>query len=193
MIIIKGTKSLGLPNEGGAALIVSLLFLLIMTLTGIAAIQVATMEERMSGNLRDRNLAFQAAESALRAGEGALLAALPPATSSPTAAFGCTGAYTCSPATDLSASSSVWSGASAVTYTGTLSNLGAAPKYIIELLTPVPQTNGVVLGSSVTGGQCFYRVTARGVGGSTNATVVLQTTYIHSAFTINKGEQCNGL
>jgi type IV pilus assembly protein PilX len=193
MIELNRINENGLLKEGGAALIVSLLFLLIMTLTGIAAIQVATMEERMSGNQRDRNLAFQAAESALRAGEAALLAALPPATSSPTAAFGCTGAYSCSPTTNLSASSSVWSGARAVSYTGTLSNLGAPPKYIIELLTPVPQTNGVVLGSSVTGGQCFYRVTARGTGGSTNATVVLQSTYIHSAFTISKGEQCNGL
>ena len=34
--------------------------------------QTTTMEEKMAGNMRDRNLAFQAAEAALRTGEGYL-------------------------------------------------------------------------------------------------------------------------
>ena len=56
-------------TETGAVLVVSLLFLLVLTLIGLTGMQVTSLEEKMSGNMRDRNLAFQAAESALRAGE----------------------------------------------------------------------------------------------------------------------------
>jgi len=45
------------------------IFLFILTILGIAALRVATLEERMAGNTRDRSLAFQAAEAALRDAE----------------------------------------------------------------------------------------------------------------------------
>ncbi len=54
------------PQERGAVLIVALVFLLIMTLIGVFAMRGTIMEERMAGNLRDRNLAFEAGETALR-------------------------------------------------------------------------------------------------------------------------------
>ena len=55
--------------QNGSALIISLVFLLILTMIGVASIQDSTLQERMAGNERDRNLAFQAAEAALRVGE----------------------------------------------------------------------------------------------------------------------------
>ncbi|OGR32354.1 MAG: hypothetical protein A2091_00395 [Desulfuromonadales bacterium GWD2_61_12] len=58
-----------LDNESGAVLIVSLILLLVLTLLGITAMQSTTLEEKMAGNLADRNLAFQAAEAALRDAE----------------------------------------------------------------------------------------------------------------------------
>ena len=178
--------------QTGAALTVSLLFLLIMTLTGIAAMQIATLEEKMSGNLRDRNLAFQAAESALRAGEAALQQALD--AKPVTASFGCSGPFACALAGDLSADSSVWNSVNAVAYTGILANLAGSPKYILEVLTPDPLANSFVAGAAVTGGQCYYRITARGVGSSAATTVVLQSTYAHVAvYKDPRGEQCNGL
>ncbi|QEW08450.1 hypothetical protein F5I99_01405 [Nitrincola iocasae] len=60
---------MALNQQTGSALIVSLLFLLILTILGVAGIQTTSMQERMSGNMRDRNMAFQAAEAALRGGE----------------------------------------------------------------------------------------------------------------------------
>lgn len=60
---------MSLYKQTGSALIVSLLFLLILTILGVAGIQTTSMQERMSGNMRDRNMAFQAAEAALRGGE----------------------------------------------------------------------------------------------------------------------------
>ncbi len=58
-----------LKKQSGAALVTGLIFLVILTLLGISAVRTASMEERMSGNLRDRNLALQAAEMALRYAE----------------------------------------------------------------------------------------------------------------------------
>lgn len=54
--------------QKGVVLVVSLMILLTMTLVGITAMRVTVLEERMSGNLRDQNLAFQASESALMYG-----------------------------------------------------------------------------------------------------------------------------
>lgn len=56
-------------RQAGAALIVSLVMLLVLTLLGVTAMQSTTVEERLSGNLRDRNQAFQSAEAALREAE----------------------------------------------------------------------------------------------------------------------------
>lgn len=56
-------------NERGAALIVALVILVALTLVGVTSMQTTTLQERMSGNVRDRNVAFQAAESALRNAE----------------------------------------------------------------------------------------------------------------------------
>lgn len=67
----------GLPmrheSERGAVLLVSLVMLLLLTLIGLAGLRMVQLEERMAGNLRDRQMAFQAAEAALRAGEAAAL------------------------------------------------------------------------------------------------------------------------
>ncbi len=56
-------------NQKGVVLIVALVFLLILTVAGVSAIKLSTVEEKMTGNFSDRNIAFQAAEAALRDGE----------------------------------------------------------------------------------------------------------------------------
>jgi type IV pilus assembly protein PilX len=62
-----------LPNrphpERGVVLLVALVMLLLVTVLGLASVRMLTMEERMAANSFDRNLAFQTAETALRAGE----------------------------------------------------------------------------------------------------------------------------
>lgn len=63
-------KSFGRPAaQRGVALIVVLLLLLLVTLLGLAAMRGSLLQERMSGNLRSRGLAFQMAEATLRVGE----------------------------------------------------------------------------------------------------------------------------
>lgn len=56
-------------RQGGAALVVSLLLLLVMTLLGLGASQSTRLQERMAGNQRDQEVALQAAEAALRGAE----------------------------------------------------------------------------------------------------------------------------
>ena len=56
-------------HQSGAVLIISLIMLLLLTLIGTTAMQTSSLEEKMAGNLRDRDIAFQAAESALRDAE----------------------------------------------------------------------------------------------------------------------------
>lgn len=56
-------------QQSGAALIVALILLVIMTLLGLSSVRTVALEERMTANTYDRSLAFQAAEAGLRAGE----------------------------------------------------------------------------------------------------------------------------
>lgn len=70
---MKPRNSFPMPDrQTGATLAISLVLLTIATLVGIVAMQGTTLQEKMAGNLRDSNLAFQAAESALAAGETAM-------------------------------------------------------------------------------------------------------------------------
>jgi type IV pilus assembly protein PilX len=53
-------------RQAGAVLVVALLFLMIITMLGVASLQSTSSEERMAGNARDSNTALMAAEAALR-------------------------------------------------------------------------------------------------------------------------------
>lgn len=56
-------------RQRGNTLLVVLVLLLVMTLLALASLRIGNLEERMTANLFDRGLAFQAAEAALREGE----------------------------------------------------------------------------------------------------------------------------
>ena len=56
-------------RQTGAALITGLIFLVILSIIGVTAARMSSLEERMSGNMRDRLVAMQAAELALRDAE----------------------------------------------------------------------------------------------------------------------------
>jgi type IV pilus assembly protein PilX len=58
-------------------LYISLLLLLVLTLIGLAATRSTTSEERKASIQRDQDLAFQAAEAALRDGESMLVNSSP--------------------------------------------------------------------------------------------------------------------
>jgi type IV pilus assembly protein PilX len=53
-------------------LLVSLVFLLLLTMLGISSMQNATLQEKMAGSVTQRNKSFQNAEAALRMGESSI-------------------------------------------------------------------------------------------------------------------------
>ena len=56
-------------HQQGVVLLMALVFLLILTVAGVSAMRLASVEERMTSNFTERNIAFQSAEAALIAAE----------------------------------------------------------------------------------------------------------------------------
>lgn len=176
-------RLLGATRQTGAALIVSLLLLTTMTIAGLAGMQSTVLVERMSGNMRDKALAFEAAELALDAAEGLLdrKVALPSFTNNGTAGF-----FSKNAPVVNDRWKTIWTNTGSIT---TYQNIKLAkvhsnPAFFIEELPYT--TNGNVTGGDFEGGKpisgptvanSFYRVTARGTGGTDAAEVVLQSFY----------------
>ena len=56
-------------SQRGVVLPIVMILMVILGVLAVSGMEDTAMQERMSGNLRDREIAFQAAESALREGE----------------------------------------------------------------------------------------------------------------------------
>jgi len=177
------------PKQQGAVLAVSLVLLILITLLGLSGLRTVNLEEKMVINSIDRNLAFQAAEAALRFGEEYAVA------NKPTPAYVDANLNTCP--TDLTVAinncttgvcpepdnncGSRWDPASGFTawanYGGTsLGALaGSVPQYFIEYLGSTYPCNGTVIPDPL---NCKrYRVTARSNPSADRASVVLQSLY----------------
>lgn len=152
-----------LGRERGSALAIALIFLLLMTLLGVSAMRSSNMQERMAGNLRDRNMAFQSAEAALRAGETWLLGIANQQA-----------ADLNNPITDT-VNPANWDGV-APAPTGTVGALDAQladdPDFYVG--PPSLRRVGITLPPDF---RRIYPVTARGEGGSDVSVVVLQSTF----------------
>ena len=162
-------------RQRGAVLIVSLLILLLLTLLTLTAIQASTVQERLAGNARSLDLAFQAAEAALREGEGRLEAATLPTPD------GSNGWYhhalAPAPRWDLPAT---WSGNSTLGYPLNSDDgwqVATAPLFAIEQLPPLPDPGGSLEAGGALPEDTIYRVSAQGFGGTASTFVILQTTY----------------
>jgi type IV pilus assembly protein PilX len=166
-------------RQRGVVLAVALIMLVVITLLGVSAMQATSLEERMAGNMRDRSLAFQAAEAALRDGERVLTQAV-------LSTFDGTNGLYPAPAVgalpvwlkaDGSLQDDTFWNANGRSYSDTVSGVTVQPRYIIEEIARLP---GV--GESLEAGQpvpdiTYYRVTARGIGGTATAVVIVQSTY----------------
>ncbi|MEO1750953.1 PilX N-terminal domain-containing pilus assembly protein [Thiofaba sp. EF100] len=177
-------------HQQGAALIVALILLLIMTILGLSSIRTTVMDEKMTAASYDRSLAFQAAEAALRAGEAVALAQ---STASPkNSAFPNAGLYTDSdsncntspcnaqglcaqpdPDCDarwLDSTFNNWANAAKV------NDLAGTPQYFVEYLGNNFPCNPEDATSQPNCAQ--YRITARSIPGANRAQVMLQSTYL---------------
>jgi type IV pilus assembly protein PilX len=147
--------------------------LLLLTLIGTTGIQSTSLEEKMAGNMRDKSLAFQAAESALKAAEASLIspAILPTFTDAGTGGFYSQASTIPTPSAILT--DAFWTTNPVATSTvTTLGNGIATPVYIIQIL-PAACFGTCPPDSTSTP----YRMTVRATGGTTNAVVILQSIY----------------
>ncbi len=160
--------------QKGAALIVCLLLLLVMTLLGVSAVMTTTMEEKMAGNIRNKHMSFQAAETALRAGE-AIAANL----AADTNFNGTDGLYPRSEVADPDYP--IWMQETGVNWQNVadISGVVQDPEFIIEDFSDAPRDQNCMLELPPPPGCMLpiYRITARGWGQNTNAQSMLQSTY----------------
>ncbi|MES2673267.1 MAG: PilX N-terminal domain-containing pilus assembly protein [Pseudomonadota bacterium] len=174
-------------KERGAVLIVGLIMLLLLTVIGLASIRGSDMQERMAGNMRDRNIGFQAAEAALRTGEmvssdiSAL--AVPRAINSNGYFDNLNITVTGRPTRPALWDKAIWeTGTNSIKLADeTMKKVVDQPRYVIEkIIVPFDSANqgGGVDTGSPQDDKFYYRITSRGLGGTADSEVVLQSTYI---------------
>lgn len=148
-------------RQRGMVLLVSLVFLLLLTLLGISSMQNATLQEKMAGSVMVRNVSFQAAEAQLRLGESKIM-------ESGFAMVVCNSLAACAPPVDSTTVLNPGVGTSGVNWIGTsagmfgIQNLGT---------TAAPIKRPANCSGSVT----MYRVTAIAIQGTSRT--VLESIY----------------
>lgn len=189
-IRIQTLRNVGPASQAGAVLVVSLLLLLVMTVLALGASQATRMQERMAGNARDYDLAFQSAEAGLRKAERLIddpaLSAAPFACSSGRCQVFELGIV---PGDVAYRSAAAWWNANAWNYSadnlwtasgsGQMSGAGLArrdPQYVVEEVEEVPDS----LTIPPTGpppSRIYYRITSSAEGGTNRTVVALQSTF----------------
>lgn len=150
-------------RQSGASLLVALVFLVVMAMLGVTVANVTVLQERMAGHTRDRDLALQAAEAALRDAEIRLAdpvfragaVAFNPLNGNDSAFWDTCFAGSASPC------NMKYTPVNPLPLSGP-GALAAQPQYVLERKT---------------GTSDIYRVTARAVGGTADAVVILQAEY----------------
>jgi type IV pilus assembly protein PilX len=170
----------GARRQRGAVLVVGLIFLALMTLIGVTAFSVATQEERMAGNARDRLRAFEAAEVALRACENRLRLM----TAAQTLAYPPTADYPEMYAVPATGTRDKWESMNWVSdashQLSGIDGVAEQPRCISQrqgraTLSNVSQRAELPQSSATT---FAYQVTARGVGANRNTVVLLQSSFV---------------
>jgi len=186
------TKPTASNRQRGFVLVTAVMLLVILTLLILSMMRTTILEERMVGNSRDWNNAFQAAEAALRDAEREILAGT--RVSGQTGFIDdCSSAGLCLPNTCPSSSNCapIWikladagwksgTGTSksvaygSQTSSAALPGFSAQPRYIIEALSVTTGANSAKLTPGGASSSTLYRITAAGFGLNTSSRVMLQ-------------------
>lgn len=180
------TMNTSLNKQSGVVLMVSLIMLLLLSVIGVTGSQTTVLEEKMAGNDRDRNIAFQAAEAALRGGEQMIetltIADFDSGTDND-GLFDNDGSLL-----DIdddtkpdNKDDATWDSDPAITssieYSTPIALIAAQPRFYIEY---IGQESVDTLQGGTTGGAPFvdfFKVTARGTGRQSTTQVYLQSYY----------------
>ena len=153
--MVKKWNLQGLSSNRGSALVVSLILLVVLTMLAVQGMRTNVMQERMAGNLRERNLAFQAAEAALRLGERSFV-----------------GVADCPAPVVLPVAAQNWDGSGGIEFDSFYDGV-VAENPVYNVGPPLYVRVGVEIPPVW---DYFFPVTARGVGGQDVSVVVLEST-----------------
>lgn len=166
-------------RQQGAALIVALVMLLVLTLIAISASRTSTLQERMAGNLRQNSVGFEAAEATLRIGEewirdqiGGPRPKAVSASSCPSPPCDVLILHDLDPFDD----SGTWGTNNVRQLSESIYGTAEPAEYFVEEQQIVRDTLTVGM-STDTAARSYYRITARAVGGTTTAESILRSTY----------------
>jgi type IV pilus assembly protein PilX len=173
----------------------ALMFLLVLSMIGVSALNSTLMQEKMVANSKDLNIAFQAAEAGLRDAETDVSKNIDAGTafSSDCVNGLCTPPSTWPSPTSADISKVIdWSDTSKSRAYGTHTNaptlpvVAAQPQYVIERLSTLPVSAGGSVGlgcgtACVHSGGAAYRLTVLATGARSETRVILQSTYIVKA------------
>jgi len=172
--------SIQLFNQQGSVLIISLVIMLVLTILGVSGMKTSLLEEKMAGNLRDSQLAFQAAEATLKQAEQYIDQNI--VSISRFDNDGSDGLYDKSIERPWETIS--WDSTNSIEYTNfdTSYSITTPPRFIVQHL--VSQANNVDdlnldnYGQGTGAGRVeMFLITARATGSSGNSVVMLQSTY----------------
>jgi len=167
-------------NQSGSVLIISLIVMLVLTVLGVSGMKSSVMEEKMAGNMRDSQLAFQAAEATLKEAERHIETNVVSVANFDT--NGSDGLYDRSQHKVWNQIG--WTSNDSLEFTNFSTNyaINTPPRYIIQhvasQLNNVDNLNMDNYGQGTGAGRVeMFLITARAVGNSGNTVVMLQSTY----------------
>ena len=170
--------NLNYQKQKGVVLVISLIMLVLLTIIGMTSMQVTGLEEKMSGNNKEHNVAFQAAEITLRNAETYIESLVTLGDFDDTQA-GFLSEATADP--DYLATAT-WNTTNSATGT-TISGVAKTPRYIIKHVGQ--QGDSINEGLDITGygeslagsAVTIFRVTSSSTGNTGNSKVILQSYY----------------
>jgi type IV pilus assembly protein PilX len=165
-------------KQSGVVMFVALILLLILSLLGVTAARMQTVEERMARNDDNRQIGQQAAEAALRSAENGLLTGIYANFAGNTNGLYAPILPDGSPLTGMD-----WTNpANTLPYGGpamtSMPPNAASPKVVIENLPSVAVAGDDLSVTSLNPASppvTVYRVTAQGIGADNTSTTMLQT------------------
>jgi type IV pilus assembly protein PilX len=167
-------------KQKGSVLVLSLIMLVILTMLGVSSMSSSSLQEKMAGNFRDRQIAFQAAEAALAFAENYVNSDINSANLGNNDGYYNNGS---GPTSNNAFTSTWWTGTNSKVLGTTINEVRTQPRFTIEARDEVGSVSGTSInvtsyGESTGGGIITsFRVTARGTGKSNNTVVILQTNY----------------
>jgi type IV pilus assembly protein PilX len=162
-------------KQTGISLAIALVMLMVISLLSLTALQVAGFEQKMTNQITDKYLSFQAAETALVTAETGLMAFV----QQPTAKTSCAAPLCVNSLIrqDLRQHTAAWWLNNAQPYPSQLLHHSQPPRYVIEHYRFIP--DNPTIGNGIRSGLTYFRVSSRGTAGHNNSAVsMLQTTAV---------------